>query len=263
MVRRRLMLTVPCGSFCMNSNPRARSRQRRATDWPTSASTTWCSLLACMRSGTSRPKRFGPNPRPPAVGRTRRMRIRTSLFRRSNDWRWFGPTRSSVRAACPSSSLIRFLAGARGRFESTSPASTASGGEPSGRLSPSDGTSPIAMLFAATSSSLHKHGQARHRMFSHPLPNMMQFPQKSNPHRGQRTRFSGCVCRSQRAHVPGFASPIAAGRCLAAAPSLRRSAARPSVSAVCSSPGREHVGHRKYSVDQIQGGSCLHGRSAR
>ena len=34
MVRRRLMLTVPRGSFCMNSNPRARSRQRRATDWP-------------------------------------------------------------------------------------------------------------------------------------------------------------------------------------------------------------------------------------
>ena len=201
MVRRRLMLTVPCGSIRINLNRRVRSRQRRATDWPTSASTTWCSLLACMRSGTSRPKRFGPNHRPPAVGRTRRMRIQTSLFRRSNCWRWFGPTRSSVRAACPSSFLIRFLAGARGRFESTSPASTASGGEPSGRLSPSDGTSPIAMSFAATSSSLHKHGQARHRMFSHPLQNMMQFSQKSNPQRGQRTRFSGCVCRSQRVHV--------------------------------------------------------------
>ena len=34
MVRRRLMLTVPCGSIRINLNRRVRSRQRRATDWP-------------------------------------------------------------------------------------------------------------------------------------------------------------------------------------------------------------------------------------
>ena len=60
-------------------------------------------------------------------------------------------------------------------------------------------------------------------MLSHPWQNVMQTPQKLNPHRGQRTRFPGCVSRSQRAHIPGFASPIPAAHDLATVPSLLRS----------------------------------------
>ncbi len=51
----------------------------------------------------------------------------------------------------------------------------------------------------------------------------MQTPQKLNLHRGQRTRFPGCVSRSQRAHIPGFASAIPAAHDSATVPSLLRS----------------------------------------
>ncbi len=87
MVRRRLTLTVPRGSFRTNPNPRAWSRQRRATGWPYLCSYYLVQSPRVQAHWYIEVQVVRPNPETLRRRLHWTMRIQTSLFRRSGSCR--------------------------------------------------------------------------------------------------------------------------------------------------------------------------------